>query len=335
LKTRKLKRFAAILLACASVVAAFAQDQPEKATIVEELGPPPSWAFVVNPPASGSDAAKQSADNAPRHVSGSTAAFTPAQIGDLYAAVDWHPQGHPAMPEVVAHGHKPELFACGFCHLPNGQGRPENASLAGLPAKYIVQQMTDFRDGHRKSSEPRQGPVSYMVSLASRANDAEVRLAAEYFSTLKPKVWIRVVERNSVPRTRVAGWMLVPTVGSEPISNRIIETAVNLEQTELRNDTSGFIAYVPVGSIAKGKVLVTAGGPKTIPCSICHGNDLRGNHDVPSIAGRSPSYIVRQHYDIRSGSRAGKNIALMKPTVAKLTLDDMISIAAYTSSLRP
>jgi cytochrome c553 len=326
---------AAVLLTCACVAAALAQDQIEKATVVQELGPPPAWAYAVNPPASASAAANKPADNAPRHVPGSTAAFTPAEIGDLYGAVDWHPDGHPAMPDVVAHGRKPGIFACGFCHLPNGEGRPENASLAGLPAAYIVREMADFRAGRRKSSEPRQGPVSYMVGLASRANDAEVRAAAEYFSALKPKDWIRVVETKTVPKTRVAGWMLVPAVGREPIGERIIETAVNLEQTDLRNDTSGFIAYVPAGSIAKGKALVTTGGGKTIPCSICHGSDHRGKKDVPSIAGRSPSYIVRQLYDLRSGSRAGTSAHLMEPTVAKLTLDDMVSIAAYTSSLHP
>jgi cytochrome c553 len=335
LKIYRFTQFAAILLAGACVAAALAQNQPEKATVVAELGPPPSWAYAVNPPASAAAGRNKPKNEAVRHVPGSAAAFTVAQIGDLYAAVDWHPDRHRAMPEVVAHGRKPELFACGYCHLPNGEGRPENAGLAGLPAAYIVRQMADFRAGRRKSSEPRQGPVSYMVSLASKTNDDEVRAAAEYFSALKPKDWIRVVETKTVPRTRVAGWMLVPTVGREPIGERIIENAVSLEQTELRNDASGFIAYAPMGSVAKGKALVTTGGGKTIPCSLCHGSDLRGKNDVPSIAGRSPSYIVRQLYDIRSGARAGGNTALMKPTVAKLTLDDMVSVAAYTSSLHP
>jgi cytochrome c553 len=328
-------RFAAVLLTCACVAAASAQDQPAKPTIVEELGPPPSWAYVVNPPASAASATKKASDSEPRHIPGSTATFTAAEIGDLYAAVDWHPGAHPAMPDVVAHGRKAELFACGYCHLPNGRGRPENASLAGLPAEYIVRQMADFRAGRRQASEPRQGPVSYMVNLASKTNNDEVRAAADYFSALKPKPWIRVVETKTVPKTRASGWMLVPAAGREPIGDRIIETAENLEQTELRNDNSGFVAYAPVGSIAKGKALVTTGDGKTIPCRLCHGSDLRGKNDVPSIAGRSPSYTVRQLYDIRSGARAGTNTQLMKPTVAKLTLDDMVSIAAYTSSLYP
>jgi cytochrome c553 len=335
LKTHRLTRIAAALVACAGVATVLAQDQPAKPTIVEELGPPPAWAYVVDPPASAASSTKKPPDGEPRHIPGSTAAFTPAQIGDLYAAVDWHPNAHPLMPEVVAHGRKPDLFACGYCHLPNGQGRPENASLAGLPAAYIVRQMADFRAGRRKASEPRQGPVSYMVNLASKTNDDEVRAAADYFSSLKPKAWIRVVETKTVPKTRAAGWMLVPAPGREPIGERIIESAENLEQTELRNDDSGFVAYVPAVSIAEGKVLVTTGGGKTIPCNLCQGSDLRGKNDVPSIAGRSPSYIVRQLYDIRSGTRNGMNTPLMKPTVAKLTLGDIVSIAAYTSSLHP
>jgi cytochrome c553 len=335
LKTLRLTQTAAAFVVCAGIATALAQDQPAKPTIVGELGPPPAWAFVVDRPPSASDAAKKPPDGEPRHSPGSTAAFTPAQIADLYAAIDWHPDGHPVMPEVVAHGRKPDLFACGYCHLPNGQGRPENASLAGLPAAYIVRQMADFRAGRRKASEPRQGPVSYMVSLASKTGDNEVRAAADYFSSLRPSRWIRVLETKTVPKTRAAGWMLVPARGREPIGERIIETAENLEQTELRNDDSGFVAYVPAGSIAKGKVLVATGGGKTIPCRLCHGSDLRGKNDVPSIAGRSPSYVVRQLYDIRSGTRNGMSTALMKPTVARLTLDDIVSIAAYTSSLHP
>ena len=323
-------------LACVVVLsAANAQNQPEKPAVVDALGPPPAWAYAVDPPAGPPEARKQLENDAPRHIPGSRAAFTLAQTSDLYGAVDWHPGEHPAMPEVVAHGRKPDVFACGFCHLPNGQGRPENAGLAGLPAAYITRQMADFRQGRRRASEPRQRPIQYMIGVASNTNDEEVRAAAEYFASLKPKPWIRVVETKTVPKTRVSGWMLVAAAGREPIGGRIIEVAVDYHQTELRNDDSGFIAYVPVGSLAKGKVLVTTGGGKAIPCSVCHSSDLRGKNDVPSIAGRSPSYMVRQLYDIRSGTRAGINTAQMKPIVGKLTLDDMVSIAAYTGSLPP
>ena len=53
------------------------------------------------------------------------------------------------------------------------------------------------------------------------------------------------------------------------------------------------------------------------------------------LAGRSPSYTVRQLFDIQQGVRKGPWSALMKAAVEKLTIDDMIAIAAYTSSREP
>lgn len=323
---------------CALALVAVAQNQSGKARAQLTRNPPPYWAFAVDPTTDPSDTQGKPVDDAPQHVPGSTAAFTLTQVGDFYNAPDWHPAGHPAMPEVVAHGRKPDVIACGYCHLPNGQGRPENSSLAGLPAGYIAQQVADFKSGRRKSSEPRQLPTAMMVGVASKADDKAIQAAAEYFSGLKPEPWIRVVETKTVPKMHVAGWMLVATSkgGMEPIAQRIIEMPENLERTELRDDASGFIAYVPMGSIRKGRMLVTTGGGgKTMPCAVCHGADLKGSGDVPAIAGRSPSYIVRQLYDIQSGARAGLAAQAMQAPVAKLTVDDMVSIAAYTASLQP
>ena len=299
--------------------------------------PPPYWAYALNPPAT-APAAAQTPDPTLRHVPGSEAAFTVEQTRNFFSPPDWHPAEHPAMPEIVSHGRAPDVFACGYCHLPNGQGRPENSSLAGLPAAYMVQQMADFKSGLRKSSVPADLPVATMAANETQATDQEIQSAAAYFAALKPKPWIRVVETSTVPKTHVAGWMLVVSepVTREPIGHRIIETPVNLERTELRDDTSGFIAYVPVASIKKGKSLVTTGGAgKTIACATCHGADLKGSGDVPPIAGRSPSYIVRQLYDIQNGARAGAATQQMMAPVAHLTLDDMIAIAAYTASLHP
>ena len=50
---------------------------------------------------------------------------------------------------------------------------------------------------------------------------------------------------------------------------------------------------------------------------------------------RPPSYTVRQLYDLQQGVRQGPWSALMKGAVEKLTVDDMIAIAAYTASREP
>ena len=293
----------------------------------------PVWAYPVNPP--GLNPAPD--DGSLKHVPNSAAAYTLTQIRDLFSPPDWHPSNHPPMPDVVGRGNKPGQFPCGFCHLPNGLGRPENSSLAGLPAAYIAQQVADFRSGARKSAEPASLPINLMIAVAQLVSEEDAKIAAEYFASLKPAPWIRVVETETVPKTRVGGWMLIAdgSGGTEPIGQRIIEMPENLERTELRDSASGFIAYAPVGSIRKGEALITSGAGRTTPCAICHGAELKGLGPVPALAGRSPSYIVRQLYDMRHGMRNGQWAALMKPVVAGLSEEDMVAIAAYTASLAP
>ena len=93
---------------------------------------------------------------------------------------------------------------------------------------------------------------------------------------------------------------------------------------------------MPAGSVAKGEALAKTGGSgTTIACSLCHGPELKGVDLIPPIAGRSPTYIVRQLYEFKHGSRAGAASDLMKPTVEKLSQDDMIALAAYVGSLDP
>ena len=101
-----------------------------------------------------------------------------------------------------------------------------------------------------------------MIRIGTNISDDDAKTAANYFASLKPKPWIRGVETDTVPVTHAAGGMLATTdgAGNEPIGQRIIVVSEDYERTELRDPTSGFIAYAPKGSIAKGKALVTTGG---------------------------------------------------------------------------
>jgi cytochrome c553 len=294
-----------------------------------EPAAPPAWAYVPIAPT------QAPADTDPKSVPGTDVRLTRAQIRDLFNVPDWHPNDHPPMPDIVAHGHKPGVYGCAYCHLPNGLGRPENASLAGLPAAYIIQQMADIKSGARRTAQPKLIPQTMMVNLAGHVSDEDVRQAAAYFSSLKPRPWIKVVETGTAPKTRIGGGMLVALTdgGTEPIGKRIIEVPEDLERTELRDSKSGFIAYVPKGSIEKGAKLATHAKPTA--CVACHGADLRGIGPVPALAGRSPSYLFRQLYDMKSGARAGAWYGLMAPSVAALSQDDMLNIAAYAASLPP
>ncbi len=294
---------------------------------------PPAWAYAVNPPG----AKPVPDDGSLQHLPGSTVSFTLTQLRDLFNAPDWYPDDHPQMPDPVSHGSKPSAMACAFCHLPNGLGRPENASLAGLPAEYIIQQVSHFRSGARKSSVSSL-PPKLMIATAEGVSDADLKVAAAYFSSLQPRSWIRVVEAATVPKTRVLGFMLVPdgTGEDEPIGNRVIEMPEDVPRTELRDSRSGFVAYVPPGSLSRGAWLATTGGEgKTVACGICHGTDLKGVGPVPALAGRSPSYLFRQLYDIKHGTRYGTWTSLMQPVVVSLNEEDMVALAGYAASRAP
>ena len=251
---------------------------------------------------------------------------------------DWHPGDHPEMPEIVKMGREPQVWACGYCHTPTGAGRPENASIAGLPANYIKQQVLAFKNGERPGSEPKRGPQNNMILLVKDISDAEIGQAAAYFSSLKPQTFMKVVEAETVPKTIVVGAILAkaPGGGTEPIGNRIIEVPEELERFENRDARTPYEVYVPVGSLKRGAELAnTGGGGKTQQCFICHGPGLKGMADIPRLAGRSPSYLMRQLYDVKNGGRTGASTALMKIVVANLDNDDMLALSAYIASLEP
>ncbi|HEX2655344.1 MAG TPA: c-type cytochrome [Xanthobacteraceae bacterium] len=292
---------------------------------------PPAWAYPINPP----NFQRTPDDGTIRRVPDSAAGFTLTQVRDLFAARDWHPEEHPPMPDIVATGRKPDVFACGVCHRADGPGGPENASLFGLSAEYIIQQTVEFKTGLRSNSVPRVA-TDLMIKASKAITDQELKEAADYFASIKPRSSIAVVETDTVPKTQVRDLFLAPMGGGErePIGQRIIEIPENVEHFISRDSHARFIAYVPAGSIQKGQALA-ASSDLRVRCAACHGADLKGTTLAPGLAARSPTYMVRQLYDFRSGARNGANSELMKPAVESLSIEDMIALAAYTASLEP
>jgi len=210
-------------------------------------------------------------------------------------------------PSIVERGKSPSVRACADCHLINGLGRPDSSSLAGLPAGYIAHQIDDFRRGVRTSGDAR---LDTMAPIANALDDRDVAEASAYFASIKPRPWLRVVERQ--PR---------------PDGEAIVE---------LLDGRHGYVAFVPSGSVRRGEFLVEGGGGgRTVRCANCHGSDLRGTSQIPSIAGRSPTYIARQLNDMRHGLRRGLGADRMMGTVTRLTDDDVVAMAAYAASLAP
>jgi len=125
------------------------------------------------------------------------------------------------------------------------------------PVDGFPQIVCDFAGrGHAHTVRPQGQRQTIERDWAQRASGRHTKLA--YLANA----------RDAVFR---AGGMFLRVEGNqkEPLDTRIIETPEDVKGTEvLRDDHSGFIVYAPVGSVKKG--------------------------EVPGLAGRSPSYLVRQ-----------------------------------------
>jgi cytochrome c553 len=321
-------RSSALIIALVAAASAGLASQQPSTPSTSLPSPParePSWAFPVQ---AGSLPAEPPGE---KSVQGSSRKYTPQQIDDLLNPPDWFPDEHRPAPPIVQKGHGAAL-ACGSCHLMSGLGHPESADLTGFTAAYIIRQMADFRTGARRD-------YARMNGISKEVSEDEAREAAEWFAALPRKRFVRVVEAAMVPKSFVGqGRMRFadPQGGMEPIGTRIITLPEEQDKVRLRDPRSGFVAYVPAGSLAKGKALVETGASgKTIACSICHGDGMKGLANVPRIAGLHPIYIARQLYLFKDGSRGGPDAPLMNKPVARLADEDILNIAAYLASLSP
>lgn len=320
MKSRSLVRSAAFLCASlAPLLIGFSANAQEVLRVPEGL---PGWAFNIP------DKVQPSAVKVEGVVKarGSKREYEASKIAGNATPPDWFPEEHPPAPKAVTGG-EGIRFACGSCHLMSGQSHAEAADIAGMPAQYLMRQMQYYKDGSRKD-DARMGPI------AKTTSEENIREAAEYFSSLKPRPFVKVIETATPPKTFIATAgrhrQLHPDGGTEPIGERIIQIPEDPFGTEIRDPHAGFIAYVPTGSIARGEALVKDGA-----CATCHGEGLKGKGDVPRLAGLQPLQVTRQLFLIQHGASGGKTIEPMKPVVAKMTPNDIIAISAYAGSLPP
>jgi len=292
----------------------------------------PDWAFPGLPAAARAGSASESP---PLRVPGSSVTYKVSDLHHMSAAPDWFPDEHPPAPPGILAARSADVWACGFCHLPNGNGRPENAVLAGLPAAYIRAEIAAFRSGERRSANPDWPPTRHMIEVAQNATDDEIEAAANYFSSGKFTSRVTVTEAPEVPKIESLGfiWHQIPGQ-KEPIGKRIVEMPVDAEDFEKRDPHAVFVADVPPGSLSSGRRLAEGQGERP-PCASCHGEGLRGGGDAvgPPLAGRSPTYLFRQLYGFKLGVRSNAGAEPMRVLARTLSEDEMIALAAYAASL--
>ncbi|MDB4909117.1 MAG: cytochrome c class [Gemmatimonadetes bacterium] len=326
-----MRRVVALVLAAGALLApCTASAQRAKAFAV------PDWAFPFF--STDYSSLKPPYDSVtPLRVPGSDRSFTSAQVHDQLNPPDWAPGAHPAAPAVVLHAPARVNFACGYCHLPSGLGRSENAMLAGLRVDYIKRQLADFKTNARHSPVDNSF-TRRMHEMSLVVTDSEVDAAARYFAALKPMRRATVQERERIPAVWAVGGLYAvrPGADSEPLAGRLIEVTDDLERHELRDANDSFTTYVPVGSVKQGKRIATTDDLMSpTRCVTCHGLGVRGTSLAPGIAGRSPTYLLRQLLAFRAGTRATSTSGPMQKVASRLSLDEMVAVVAYVGTLVP
>lgn len=239
--------------------------------------------------------------------------------------------GLPRMPDVVARG-KP--LPCMQCHLANGGSHPESAAISGLSVNYIIEQVHAFRDGDRADTR-----TGRMVQAAKLISEKDLQEAAEYYSAIGPdrQNWVKTVVGNDFPKGPApfggGGFRYhAADGGTEPLpQGMVVEVADNDDLVRARDQINGgFVQYVRPEDMALGEKVATGAG-----CATCHGAGYKGTGDVPRLAGQHSLYMIRQLKNMQTGARKDKNVAIMKPIVAKLSDREIVAVAAYLGSRTP
>jgi cytochrome c553 len=312
---------------------AFAQNPPA-AQIPAGL---PEWAYTPPPPKGTppSPSALPADDSVVVRIPGTERTLTRGALRGQQEIPDWHPEDRQGQAPAIVRNGREGVRACGLCHLADGSGRPENAPVNGLHVEYFIQQMEDFKNGLRRSADPRKTNTNLMAGFAKGATEEEVRAAAEYFAAQPYPRRLKVIESRTAPKVRLQGgmYMAIPAGdggGMVPIGDEIVEVPDDNLRAEARDTRLGWTAYVPVGTLSRGKALAA-----THQCGVCHGEDLRGLGPVPPLAGRSPSHTMRQLFDMKTGVRRGPWAELMSPTLRAMSVADLMAVSAYAASLDP
>ena len=321
----------AVVILGASIVAQQAAPAPA-AAIPAGL---PEWAYTPPPPAGSPPppSALPADDNAAVSIPGTTRTFTRGQLRAQKETMDWYPEDRRGTVPDIARFGKQGVRQCTLCHLPDGSGRPENAPISAYHPTYFMQQMQDFRDGLRKSADPRKANTNVMIGFAKATTRDEDMAAALYFAEQPYPRRIKVIESKTAPKVRLQGGMHMAVPASEgggmvPIpAGDIVEIPDDNLRAEARDTRMPWTAYVAPGTLNRGKQVAAK-----YQCATCHGPNLEGIGPVPALAGRSPSYTMRQLFDMKTGARRGPWAELMKPIVTAMSLQDMTAVSAYAAS---
>jgi len=219
---------------------------------------PPAWAYAIAPaaPAGNAPAAPAAPDTSLKHLPGSTLEFTRAQISDAFGPADWYPGDHPKMPDVVAHGRRPDVRACSLCHYPNGKRPPRKRRRRRSPGNLFPPTDGRFQERQPQERGAAEGQYKYHDYNRQGHDRGRNQSRRRVLQLHEVDALDQSGGNQHMPKTRIAGGMFLTLEGNEkePLGQRIIETPVNAEGTEvLRDARSGLSPMCPWAASRKAR----------------------------------------------------------------------------------
>jgi cytochrome c553 len=111
--------------------------------------------------------------------------------------------------------------------------------------------------------------------------------------------------------------------------------AANLSKEDMQDLAEYFSAQKQAANGFKADpAKVTAGAAKSseVLCAMCHLGELKGQNEIPRLAGQQPDYVVKQLKDFRERKRTN-DAGNMTSVSRNLSDDDIANLAQYIANL--
>jgi cytochrome c553 len=111
--------------------------------------------------------------------------------------------------------------------------------------------------------------------------------------------------------------------------------AANLSKEDMQDLAEYFSAQKPApNGFRADPAKVKAGAAKSgeVLCAMCHLGELKGQNDMPRLAGQQPDYVIKQLKDFRERNRTN-DAGNMTSVSRNLSDDDITNLAHYIASL--
>jgi cytochrome c553 len=253
-----------------------------------------------------------------------------------------------------------EAGMCAGCHSLDGNAlNPNNPSLAGQSADYLVKAMKDYRDGRRDD------PM--MTNALKDMQDETIANLASYYASQYPESPLQRARMDYskfdpvAEGSKIAGSCGgchgkngnsvkdgIPSLTGLNVKylfaatrdyrdgmrkNKVMKKMVGtLSDTDIEKVAFYYATQPPMSSKAAPKADLAAGEKTSSGCTSCHGEGgVSTTPGTPSLAGQDAGYLAAATRDYAQGVR---NNETMSGPAKGLKPKDIVNVAGYFASLK-